>query len=282
MMHEFRADLHCHSTCSDGTFSPEKLVSYAREIGLCGLSITDHDTINAYATALPLAKEIALLVISGVEFSCVLDGASVHLLGYAFSLCSPAIFELCKRHSQRRKNRNLAILNRLARHGMPIAEEDLIQGHKGDMDSIGRVHIAQAMVNKHYVATIQEAFQKFISEGQPCFDSGEGISVQETVDCIREAGGKAVIAHPHLINDQTVINKLLQIEFDGIEVHYGRFLPAQVQRWSDIADERGWLKTGGSDFHGTVRPQSFLGSSWVSEDVFKPLYELFLKNNPLL
>jgi hypothetical protein len=278
-MVEFRADLHCHSTCSDGSLTPEELIIHAKSCGLSGLSITDHDTIKAYSSVFPIAEAMNIQLISGVEFSASLDGTSIHLLGYSFSLKNPGMLAFCESHIQRRKDRNLAILSLLAKYRMPVSEDEMI----GDVSqgSIGRVHIAQAMIKKGYVETVSEAFNKFIGEGCPCFDPGEAMSIQETVDCIRLAGGKAVIAHPHLIYDPQILNKLLKMDFDGIEVYYGRFMKTKVQQWAEIAESKGWLMTGGSDFHGAaVKPQALLGSSWISEAVFNDLRTLFLENNP--
>jgi predicted metal-dependent phosphoesterase TrpH len=109
-LEKFRADLHCHTTCSDGTFSPEQLLHLAKERGLSGISITDHDTIEAYSTAAAIAKQLGIKLGSGVEFSSVFQNLSVHILGYDFDLHSPAISKLCERHRLRRKDRNKKIL----------------------------------------------------------------------------------------------------------------------------------------------------------------------------
>jgi predicted metal-dependent phosphoesterase TrpH len=277
-MDEFRADLHCHSTCSDGTASPTELINLACRSGLKGLSITDHDTIEAYHEAVQAAKEKQILLISGLEFSASHRSHSVHLLGYSFSLDSPAIQNFCLRHQQRRKMRNQAILDLLTQHGMPLTEEDLHHSthSKG---TIGRPHIALAMMKKGYIQTIQQAFQKYIGEGKPCYSPGARFSVEETVGVIHQAHGLAVIAHPHLIGKSDVLNDLLNMDFDGIEGYYARFHSTKNERWVQIGNRKNWLITGGSDFHGAIKPELSLGCSWTNQDTFNTLYEHFLRNS---
>ena len=216
----FRADLHCHTTCSDGTFSPEQLLHLAKEKELSGISITDHDTIEAYCTAPAIAKQLGIKLGSGVEFSSVFQNLSVHILGYDFDLDSPAIVKLCERHRLRRTERNKRILENLSRLGMPIFEQEFPAGKE---HTIGRPHIAHLMIKKGYVATMREAFGLYIGDGKPCFDPGVGISSEETIKAIHQGGGKAFIAHPHLLEHARKIKHLLQLPFDGLECYYARF-----------------------------------------------------------
>ena len=266
----FRADLHCHTTFSDGTMTPEELLHCAKEQGLSGISITDHDTIDAYPQAAIIAKELNILLGSGVEFSCVFRGLSVHILGYDFDLQHPSIENLCRRHQQRRTLRNKAILEKLSRLSMPILEEELLAiGQR----TVGRPHIAYLMVKKGYVNSIRDAFSRYIGDGKPCFDPGTGISVEETIETIHQARGKAFVAHPHLLEGASKIKELLKLPFDGIECHYARFGPEREKRWVKIAKEKGWLISGGSDFHGAVKDYIQLGCSWVDEESFHKIFQ---------
>jgi hypothetical protein len=267
-MHPFRADLHCHSQCSDGTLSPEDLVRHAVEIGLQGLSITDHDTINAYDRIIPLVNELGLQLLSGVEFSCFHKNNSIHILAYGFPLDSVLIRDFCSRHHQRRQARNLAMLKRLKDHHMPLSEEEVLSSAEG---SVGRPHIAQAMVLKGYVGTISEAFQRFLGEGKPCYEAGTTFSVEETLEIIHRSAGLAVIAHPHLIPNQNILRDLLMMDFDGLECYYAKFPEADHKRWVKMAQRKGLLITGGSDFHGSIKPNNPLGCSFVDEIAFKKL-----------
>ena len=265
----FRADLHCHTTCSDGTVSPREIIKLAKQVGMSGLSITDHDTIEAYQSAVSCAKTEGLELIPGVEFSTTHRGVSIHILGYAFSLKSDAIHSLCKKHRERRIKRYLAILEKLEQNDMPISEGELLSAHPEG--SIGRPHIALAMMQKGYVSSVDQAFKKYLGEGKLCYTKGHAFPVEETIDVIHKGGGLAVIAHPHLIRNASITQDLLNMPFDGIEGYYARFPPSEELKWIEIGKEKGWFITGGSDFHGEVKPHLPLGCSWVGPETFQLL-----------
>jgi predicted metal-dependent phosphoesterase TrpH len=275
-MHEFRADLHCHSTYSDGTLNPEQLIELAVARGLQGLSITDHDTVSSYPAALTLAEARGIKMFPGVEFSATQDGVSIHTLGYAFTHDHPAIVELCQEHTQRRTERNRAMLDRLAALGCPLEVSDLLA--EGPQGSIGRPHIAMALVRKGYVENLAEAFKRYLKDGAQAYVPGPRITVERTLEVIHAAGGLAVIAHPHLIGQQNVIPKLLKLPFDGIEAYYAQFSLKQSERWLKIAEENQWLVTGGSDFHGAIKSTFPLGSSWAPQASFDILLTHYQRN----
>lgn len=279
-MPPFKADLHCHSIFSDGTFSPEEILELAHQLGLQGLSITDHDTVNAYERALISAKDKNIQLISGVEFSTTHRGSSVHLLGYAFDVNAPSIKDLCLKHIERRTRRIEKILHLLKTHGMPLQKEDFSKESLLPNHPIGRPHIAQAMVKKGYISSVQEAFHSYLGDQRLCFVPGESFSVEETIEAIHSAKGFAVIAHPHLIKNEQVALDLLNMPFDGIEGYYARFFSHQEKRWIKIGERKGWIVTGGSDFHGTIKPNNPLGCSWVNEETFKILKTRCDQNNP--
>jgi len=266
-MEGFRADLHSHSTCSDGQLTPQELLQRASEVGLQGLSITDHDTVEAYTPELfSFAKTLGVQLCTGVELSCQIHKASVHILGYAMDPHCPQLVALCTRHKQRRLERNKRILSKLTAHGMPISQEELL----GDIHAqvIGRPHIAHLMIKKGYVASVAEAFHRYLGDGKCCFDAGEAFSVDEAIDIIHQAEGKAFIAHPHLIQRKKILRELLKKPFDGLECYYGAFELHQNRKWLELAQQQGWLISGGSDFHGDSKPYIYLGSSWVNEEAF--------------
>ncbi|MFI0434957.1 MAG: PHP domain-containing protein [Parachlamydiaceae bacterium] len=275
-MNHFRADLHCHTTCSDGTVSPSDIIKLACDLHLQGLSITDHDTFSAYQEALPIARERDVRLISGLEFSAIHRQTSVHILAYSFPLECSTIAAFCQRHHKRRNMRYQKMLDRLMTKGMPLEPEDL--SFLPSSDSLGRPHIALAMMKKGYVKNIQQAFQEYLGEGKSCFVPAETFSVEETLCLIHQAKGLAVIAHPHLIEQVGIIKDLLDMPFDGIEGYYGRFPPSAHERWLKIGARKGWLITGGSDFHGSIKPNLGLGSSWVGEETFTILDNHFQEN----
>jgi predicted metal-dependent phosphoesterase TrpH len=256
------ADLHSHTTCSDGSVSPALLIQMAKQLGLKGLSITDHDSIDAYQTAIPAAKAAGIRLGTGVEFSCEFHGISLHLLGYDFDLKNLGIQQLCQRHQKRREVRNLAILAKLDKAGMPISYEEL----RGN----GRPHIAQLMVEKGYVKNLREAFNHYIGEGRKCYDPGEPFTVKEAIDVIHAAGGKAFVAHPQLLPEEFPVEELLKLPFDGLECFYSRLFK---KSWAEYADGRGWIKSGGSDFHGSGKPENELGCCGVDEETFNKIFQ---------
>jgi predicted metal-dependent phosphoesterase TrpH len=274
MTSEFRADLHCHSTFSDGTDTPQQLIEKARACGLSALAITDHDTIEAYKEAFPFAKSIEFPLLNGVEFSAFYGNEPVHILAYAYKMDSVALRELCARHQKRRLERNLRILEKLKTLGIEIDPATLhYQG------SWGRPHIAHALLMQGVVTSIQEAFQVYLGTGKLAYDPGEPVSVEETLNVIHAARGKAVLAHPHLLQRSTTVRAMLKMPFDGLECYYARFEPAQEKKWIALAQERRWIITGGSDYHGTIKPHSALGTSWVGRETFDLLYTHFLEVN---
>jgi len=268
----FRADLHCHSTCSDGTLSPVEIVELAKERGLSGLSITDHDCIDAYETAIPAAKKAGIRLGNGVEFSSVDQRVSVHVLGYDFDLEDKGIADFCRRHIERRKDRNHKIFEKLKSHGMEINPEKLEEKME-EGRPVGRPHIAQALMEKGYVSDVKEAFYKWIGDGKPCYDPGFSISTDETIAVIHNAGGKAFIAHPHLMRRPQIVTDLLKKPFDGIEGYYSKCSPDREARWVRVAKERNLLISGGSDFHGAIKPAIALGCSWVGQEMFGKIFQ---------
>lgn len=268
----FRADLHTHTTCSDGTLTPCELVALAVQTGLKGLSITDHDTIEAYETALPEAERLGLELLPGVEFSAKDVRESVHILGYGFALDDEYLLRFCEERLASRRERNEEILRRLSGRGMPVSQEEVEQltGIAGK-NVFGRPHIAHAMVAKGYVTSPKAAFDKWLGDGRPCYASPLELSVGETIEKIHRAGGRAVLAHPHLLRMKSTVNNVLQLKFDGIEGYYSMAAPSVERPWIELGRSRGWLVTGGSDFHGGNRPNTPLGCSWVDETTFRAL-----------
>lgn len=265
----FRADLHCHTKYSDGTSSPEELLLLAKSIGLQGLSITDHDTTAAYRTAIPIAKKLGILLGTGVEFSCSFEGQSVHILAYDFILANPIIEMLCERQQFNRTQRNRVILEKL--------RDKKIFIDQGELDSLrgvlGRPHIAQLMIKKGYVTSIQEAFTLYLGDNKSCFYRGELLQIEETMKFIHQAHAKVFLAHPHLLSRSIFVKNLFKLPFDGIECYYAKISSAQEKRWIKLAKSKGLLISGGSDYHGSIKSYLPLGCSWVDRDTFFSIFQ---------
>jgi 3',5'-nucleoside bisphosphate phosphatase len=273
---DFRADLHCHSTYSDGSLSPEELLVLAHEVGLQGISITDHDTVDGYSEELfALARSLKIELLVGVEISSQWEEESIHILGYGFDLHSKHFRDFLEEIQQKRRKRNLGILAKLNERGMILHEEELLkyaqQCNRGHLSSVGRPHIAALLKEKGYVTSYLQAFHLYLKDGGCCYVQSDKYSSQEVIQQIHEAKGKAILAHPHQIIHKRVLKMLFELSFDGIEgndVH--RVLPEQ-QRWICLAKKKGWIVTGGSDFHGKERSYVSLGSVWICKEVFDQL-----------
>jgi len=274
MTPDFRADLHCHSYCSDGSDSPEELLKKAKEIGLNGLSITDHDSIRAYTPELfSLAEQLSIRLLTGIELSSEWEGATVHVLGYGIDVQSQLLIDFLAEMIRRRDVRNRAIIEKLKARKIDIEMEEVealtyeLFSHR----TIGRPHIAEALVRKGIVSTIQQAFEIYLREGASCYVSGIKYSPKDAIEIIHLAKGKAVLAHPHFIKKGALLRYLLSLPFDGLECHYGTLNKVQERPWLEKAKAKGLIATGGSDYHGKFKPYIPLGCSWVSEGIFNSL-----------
>lgn len=264
---EFRADIHCHSHCSDGSDPPLVLLQLAKQAGLQGLSITDHDTMDAYTPELYAeAKKLGIRLLSGIEISSEFEDISVHILGYGYDLDSPSLRAFLVEMQKRRRERNRAILQKLEHRKMPISEEELKAF--ATERTLGRPHIAQLMVKKGYVQTTKDAFDRYLREGALCYAPGIKYTPEEVIEEIHRAHGKAVLAHPHFYKKGAFLRTLLRLPLDGIECYYGNLAKELEAPWLNLAREKGLIATGGSDYHGEFKAHIALGSSWVNEATF--------------
>jgi len=269
-MNQDRYDLHTHTNFSDGIASPEELLHLVKEKGLKGLSITDHDTIEAYSDDLfDLANKLELTLLPGVEISSRMHSSDLHILGYGFDLKSESLSAFLKDVQRIRRERNLQMLDKFKELGIVILESELLELGRGNV--VGRPHFASILVKRGYVKNFQLAFDYYLKDHGPAWVASPKHTPSEVVNEIHKAGGKAVIAHPFFIKKEKIVRDLLELRFDGIEGRYAKMYPSQEQKWIDIAKRKGWLVTGGSDYHGSIRPINELGSSWVGEDVISKL-----------
>jgi len=272
---DFRADLHIHSYFSDGTDSPEEILYLAKEKKLLGISITDHDTIDAYTDELfELARTLEIKLIPGVEVSSEFNEVTIHILGYNFDLLSQSFIGFLNEAQEKRRLRNLAILKKLNGKNIDISEKELYDFTKDNNISqtvVGRVHIAQLLKERGSVQSMQDGFDLYIKDNGPCYVPGYKFSSKQVIDQIHLAKGKAILAHPNLIKSSKIINSIFQQPFDGLEAYYAKLMPAYENRWVQKAEKHGWLITGGSDYHGHIRPYNTLGCSWINEERFDQL-----------
>lgn len=263
-----RFDLHMHSTSSDGTVDPFELADVVSAAGLAGFSLTDHDTIQGLERARQGALKNGLIFVPGIEISASYLGKTVHILGYGFDVNSAVLDDFLCSQKKARNDRNSQILQRLSQKGVLLDEVHLAARAKG---SLGRVHIAQEMVKMGYASSISEAFLLWIGDRAPCYVPSVSPTPDVCIRAIRKAGGKALLAHPHLMESSHAKKTIKDFGWDGLEVFYGRFERSRQMPWLDWVQKRKWVYSGGSDFHGDVKPESYVGSSWIAEEALKDL-----------
>ncbi len=246
---EGRADLHLHTCHSDGTFAPEELVRRAKALKLSAISITDHDTVDGIAAARAAAAEGELEIIPGVEITVAFRGRELHILGYGLHIEDPAFRKFLDRMQKYRVGRLQAMIDRLREQGVASLQLEEVLSISGE-GSPGRPHLAQALVEKGAVPTIQRAFDRYLGDDRPCFVKGATLTVSEAVRMIRAAGGAAALAHPHRLVEDSWMPELVAAGIQGIEVFHSDHDPAVVRKYRALAEENNLLMTGGSDCHG--------------------------------
>jgi len=259
-------DLHCHSTASDGTFTPSDVVDLAVRNGLSALALTDHDTIGGVAEAAAAARNAGIDFLPGIEISCdVPKPATMHLLGYGVDPASPVLLDLTRRLIEGRNDRNPRIIRKLNELGVAITMQELEAEANGGV--IGRPHIAAILRRKGYVSSIKQAFDKYLAPGGAAYFDKERVSPEQAITLVKQSGGLPVLAHPSQLrteNDaqlERTVKDLVDLGLVGLEVIHSDHDAAQVEKYSKLADRYGLLKTGGSDFHGTNKKDISLGTA---------------------
>jgi predicted metal-dependent phosphoesterase TrpH len=254
-------DLHLHSTCSDGTLAPGELVRAARRVGLRVIALADHDTVAGTEPARAVAAaEGGIEVLRAIEITCFRDAAEVHLLGYAFRAGDGGIASLTARAGEARRERMAAMVARLRSLGVELSADDVAP--PPECASVGRVHLARALVRRGAAGSVSDAFGRYIGDAGPAFVPSRGPAVAEAIAAVRGAGGVAVWAHPAL-EDARHFGPLAECGLDGVEVLRPSLAPVESAALEQAARAAGLLVTGGSDWHGGARPA--LGSWYVTE-----------------
>lgn len=246
-----RVDLHLHSTASDGRFRPAALVGRAAALGMSCIALTDHDTIDGIHSALEAARRFpGLRVIPGVEISTDLDKGEAHILGYFIDYTSDTLKAALERFRTSRERRARAMVDKLRNMGIAI-EWARVQAIAGDA-SIGRPHIAQAMLEKGSIRAIQDAFSGYLEHGGPAYVEREKMTPAEAVALIGQADGLPVLAHPFTLNQdpEAMVIELKAAGLVGIEAYYKDNTPQQTEDLLRLAGKYGLIATGGSDYHG--------------------------------
>jgi len=242
-------DLHLHTTASDGSFTPFSLVARAASAGIVTLSVTDHDTTAGLDEARTAVSFLGLTLVTGIEITAVEDGRDVHVLGYFFDDANAELAEFLGRQRADRVRRVEEIAARLSSLGYPIDARGLLEDgiHRGR--SIGRPHIADALIAAGHVRTRDEAFARFLENGRPAYVPRCGDSAADVIAILHTAGGLASLAHPGLTRRDDLIPSLAAAGLAALEARHGDHDPETEARYRALAATHGLAVTGGSDFH---------------------------------
>ncbi|MCD6097976.1 PHP domain-containing protein [bacterium] len=270
-----RIDLHLHSYFSDGTFSPEEIFSRAKALGISGISITDHDRIEAAYEGKKLSEKYGIEYVPGTELTTMYKGGEVHILGYFYDPYADGLKEFFDEIDRVRAAGIRSMLHKLSKVGFHLTFEDVLA--QSVSDYIGRPHIAKALVAKGYLSSVQEAFtDEYIGNEGKCYSPISSLSPRDAIEKILEFDGIPVIAHPGSFKPgrditEDEIREFREFGLMGIEVLQSRHTVEQTRRFIDIATRLGLLMTGGSDCHGNYYPKVLMGTVDVPYEYLEKL-----------
>ena len=257
-----RIDLHTHSYASDGSLSPAEVVKAAKNANLKAIALTDHDTIDGVREALEAAGQLDIECIPGIELSAFYKNLEVHIVGLFLNIDDPKLNQRLNDFRMIRENRNTRMIEKMQAAGVDITMEKL-RKLEGDA-VITRANIARYLLHIGYIQSINEAFDKYLSPGMPFFVQKTGVTPKDAIEAIRENGGIAILAHPltyKFTRPELIecIETLKSYGLQGIETYYSTFSDADHRDMKRLADKYGLLHSGGSDFHGNVKPHIQIG-----------------------
>lgn len=272
-----KADLHMHTTFSDGAYSPTELVQKTKEAGLSVISITDHDSVNGVYEAITVGKDIGVDVITGLEISTDIDDKEVHLLAYHIDIENEELRKYLAFFRDERFHRAKRMVQKLRNIGISITLDDVLaQAHNS---AIGRPHVAYALVDLGIISNYYEAFDKYIGDNGPAYERKIHVSLQSALKLISDAGGLSIIAHPGFMKESILIN-LIKAGVDGIEVIHPSHNENQIRFYRGIVNQYCLLATGGSDFHGGKKTdEENLGKYYVSHNNLEAMKNMLQKNS---
>lgn len=259
-------DLHAHTTASDGALAPAALVDLARREGIGVLGVTDHDTVAGLDEAMEAGARLGVEVVPGVEISSHYHRQEIHLLGYFVQPTAPALLERLAAWREDRLGRLHRMVDRLRRYNIRLDASGIV-ARAGS--SVGRPHVAMALMEGGHVATVEEAFDRFLAEGKPAYVPRQHVPVADAIALVRAAGGLPVLAHPGMYGNDGMIPDLLGDGLAGIEVLHCDQNEAATTRYRRLASRYDLVCTGGSDFHGLpgAKPQRLGHPSLPEEDL---------------
>jgi predicted metal-dependent phosphoesterase TrpH len=259
-----RADLHVHSTYSDGTYTPAQLVDLARRSGLSAMALTDHDTLNGISQARAATKGSALEIVTGVEISAEYRGAELHLLSYFVDMESQPLLAALERLRVDRTNRFWEMADRLRGCGVALDNDELRAFTKLESGTLGRRNLAEFLVKTRRAGSVREAFVRFLGDRGRAAVPKVRLPVADAIACVRQAGGVAAWAHPSYDCTREALTELREMGLRAVEVEYPATRPSRRRELRDLAHELGLVITGGSDCHGPEQPRRAIGACSIS------------------
>jgi predicted metal-dependent phosphoesterase TrpH len=262
-----------HSNFSDGVHRPSKLIEMAKEKKLVAVSLTDHDILDGFAEMQEAGQSQGIEVLSGVELSCEFGGRDLHVLGYGVDPDNEPFEEMLRTFRETRHKRGIKIIEKLNALGISIEPSEVIA--QAGQGALGRPHIAKALVAGGHVGNTQEAFDKYIADGGPAYVPKYKMNPAEAIKHIRDGGGLAFVAHPGIFIERSNgnIDDLIAEGFDGIEVYHPTHKDEVRRRLAAIAEERGLLVSGGTDYHGFPGRDLEIGSVDVTYEIVERIKE---------
>jgi predicted metal-dependent phosphoesterase TrpH len=252
------ADLHLHTFFSDGTYSPEELVSEAKRFGVGALALTDHDTVEGCERAAAACQAVQIEFISGTELTAEQNDHELHILGYYLDTANPRLLAETGRFQTVRQNRIREMVERLNKINVPVTSEEVFA--LANCKSPGRPHVARALVKAGLCKNLDDAFERFLKKNRPAWVPKFKISAADAIDLIHEAGGVAVLAHPGLSHNDGVIPNMVEAGLDGLECFHTKHSTAISEHYLEMADRYSLLVTGGSDCHGMSKGKPLVGT----------------------
>jgi len=247
-----RVDLHIHTTASDGLYSPEEVVRMAKKTGLRAIAITDHDTVGGVAQAAAAAANLGMELVPGIEISTLANGQDIHVLGYFVDTEQEWFLQRLQSLRNTREERNRKIIEKLNELGIAITWEELQAKKRGAISekNVGRPHIAEILVDKGVVRSMDEAFDRYLGKDGAAYVTTKRITPFEAIDLIKEAGGVPVLAHPGLYENDALVEEIIAHGLAGLEVYHPDHDEECTERYLEMAERHGLIVTAGSDFHG--------------------------------
>jgi predicted metal-dependent phosphoesterase TrpH len=263
------ADLHLHTIFSDGTYSPSELVSESKKAGLSAVAIVDHDTVGAIAPAIGIAETENIELLSGIELSAEYDGLEIHILGYLIDYKNKDLLERLETLKKNRIDRVYKIVDKLKGIGIALDPRTVFDIAK--QGTVGRLHIARALLSEGKVSSVFEAFKKYIGDKCPAYVLGFRLSPNEAIKLIKDAGGIPVLAHPYTLDNDDLILKFIDYGLMGLEVWYPEHSQSMTNFYLNLAKKHNLLVTGGSDYHGNAKPGIKIGSIKIPYELVERL-----------